>query len=190
MELAHFIQLTEADIRWRVACHEAGHVAALYHQRRVWTRVHIIPRDGFLGMVEGVRTPYGGSDLELEEHLVYLLAGAAAVRLLVPHTFTGGWIDQVKAWRATGWLCSDPGQRAAALSHARTVAEQLCARYRPGIQALAETLVQMRELDKRNACRIVSEALAAANRPGGSRVHVVRVCPFSPITGGASKPDG
>jgi ATP-dependent Zn protease len=136
------------------ACHEAGHAAAAAALGLRFDRVTIQRRGEAAGWLEGVPYP-SPTTLDaaaVEDYLVYLYAGAAAVRALMgPGVLTGGSEDYRQAEHWAAQIAREPLAYRAVLARARSRAAALVRAHRAGIEALRTALLMRADLSGEEA---------------------------------------
>lgn len=146
---------------WGTACHEAGHAVAAYHFGYRFTKIDVLPEWDRLGCIHGVRPPSRSSPSvqAVEDYMVYLTAGAAAVRVCLPQYYSGSLGEEGRAFCWAELIYAGPEERSACFDRARDRAEALAVQYRPAIEALIMELLRRREFTSADARRLIVRAL-------------------------------
>jgi len=147
--------------RRATAAHEAGHAVAARILGIAFSGVSIAVEGDSAGRVAGVRSSEAVTRCPeaTEDYLVYLYAGAAAVReLCAGAVVTGASEDELRAQQAAGFVVRKPGEYRACLERARERARELVRARRQAVEAVASALLSVGELSLDEVDRILAQA--------------------------------
>jgi hypothetical protein len=135
--------------RWVTACHEAGHAVAACALGFRFARVSIAAAEGSAGRIEGLELAAGvGSEPEAtEEYLVYLYAGAAAVREFCGGAVTAGRTDdRFQAEQCAGLVFREVRSYRECLERSQERSRELIRARRETVEAVSTALLVAGEL--------------------------------------------